>query len=296
MLLVARSADELERIAAEIERAGAGSAHTYPCDLATSRRSTRSAAGVLADHRRSTSSSTTPAARSAARSTSPSERFHDFERTMQLNYFGAVRLILRLLPAMRERGSGPDHQHLHRRGADANAALLRLHRLEGRARGLLRRRPGRDARRRHPLHDDLDAARADADDLADLALRGLPGADARGGRPRSSPRRSSAARAGSRRRSRTSSRRSTRSARSRWTRSATAATGCSRRATGREPLLGASPAGDRRSGRHRPIVFARARPDAHERRSTQKVSQSRGIAGLRSRARTRSAAARRCRG
>ncbi|HNJ86051.1 MAG TPA: SDR family NAD(P)-dependent oxidoreductase, partial [Agitococcus sp.] len=28
------------------------------------------------------------------------DRFHDFERTMQLNYFGAVRLILRLLPSM----------------------------------------------------------------------------------------------------------------------------------------------------------------------------------------------------
>ena len=34
------------------------------------------------------------------------DRFHDFERTMQLNYFGAIRLILRLLPAMRERGGG----------------------------------------------------------------------------------------------------------------------------------------------------------------------------------------------
>ena len=34
------------------------------------------------------------------------DRFHDFERTMQLNYFGAVRLILRLLPSMSERKSG----------------------------------------------------------------------------------------------------------------------------------------------------------------------------------------------
>ena len=33
-------------------------------------------------------------------------RFHDFERTMQLNYFAAVRLILGLLPTMRERGGG----------------------------------------------------------------------------------------------------------------------------------------------------------------------------------------------
>jgi NAD(P)-dependent dehydrogenase (short-subunit alcohol dehydrogenase family) len=34
------------------------------------------------------------------------DRFHDFERTMQLNYFGAVRLMLALLPGMTQRGSG----------------------------------------------------------------------------------------------------------------------------------------------------------------------------------------------
>jgi NAD(P)-dependent dehydrogenase (short-subunit alcohol dehydrogenase family) len=34
------------------------------------------------------------------------ERFHDFERTMQLNYFGALRLILGFAPGMLERESG----------------------------------------------------------------------------------------------------------------------------------------------------------------------------------------------
>jgi NAD(P)-dependent dehydrogenase (short-subunit alcohol dehydrogenase family) len=34
------------------------------------------------------------------------ERFHDFERTMQINYFGAVKLIVGLLPHMRARGQG----------------------------------------------------------------------------------------------------------------------------------------------------------------------------------------------
>jgi NAD(P)-dependent dehydrogenase (short-subunit alcohol dehydrogenase family) len=34
------------------------------------------------------------------------DRMHDFERTMQLNYFGALKLILALLPGMRERGHG----------------------------------------------------------------------------------------------------------------------------------------------------------------------------------------------
>jgi len=34
------------------------------------------------------------------------DRFHDFTRTADLNYLGPVRLLLALLPAMRERGSG----------------------------------------------------------------------------------------------------------------------------------------------------------------------------------------------
>ncbi len=47
------------------------------------------------------------AGKSIRRSVSRSyERFHDYQRTMQLNYFGPVKLILELLPQMRERGSG----------------------------------------------------------------------------------------------------------------------------------------------------------------------------------------------
>src|SRR5204863_7656176 len=34
------------------------------------------------------------------------DRLHDYPRTMQLNYFGAVRLILALMPKMREQRSG----------------------------------------------------------------------------------------------------------------------------------------------------------------------------------------------
>jgi NAD(P)-dependent dehydrogenase (short-subunit alcohol dehydrogenase family) len=47
------------------------------------------------------------AGRSIRRSISTSyDRFHDFERTMQLNYFGSLRLIMNVLPAMEERHSG----------------------------------------------------------------------------------------------------------------------------------------------------------------------------------------------
>ena len=34
------------------------------------------------------------------------DRFHDFERTMQLNYFGCLRLTLGFLPGMTERRHG----------------------------------------------------------------------------------------------------------------------------------------------------------------------------------------------
>lgn len=47
------------------------------------------------------------AGRSIRRSISTSyDRFHDFERTMQLNYFGSLRLIMNVLPAMEERRKG----------------------------------------------------------------------------------------------------------------------------------------------------------------------------------------------
>jgi NAD(P)-dependent dehydrogenase (short-subunit alcohol dehydrogenase family) len=47
------------------------------------------------------------AGRSIRRSVALSyERFHDYERTMQINYFGAIKLIIGLLPHMRERGFG----------------------------------------------------------------------------------------------------------------------------------------------------------------------------------------------
>src|SRR5436853_6703391 len=34
------------------------------------------------------------------------DRFHDFERTMQLNYFGAIRLIMGFVPKMTEQRRG----------------------------------------------------------------------------------------------------------------------------------------------------------------------------------------------
>jgi len=104
-LLVARNVDRLEETRAEIVAAG-GTAYVYAADLADMDSVDRLIERVLADHR-NVDMLINNAGRSIRRSIALSyDRFHDFERTMQLNYFGAVKLIIGLLPHMRERGSG----------------------------------------------------------------------------------------------------------------------------------------------------------------------------------------------
>jgi NAD(P)-dependent dehydrogenase (short-subunit alcohol dehydrogenase family) len=104
-LLVARNVEKLEEVRAEIVAAG-GTAYVYQADLADMDSIERLVERVLADHRH-VDGLVNNAGRSIRRSIALSyDRFHDFERTMQLNYFGAVKLIIGLLPHMRERGSG----------------------------------------------------------------------------------------------------------------------------------------------------------------------------------------------
>jgi NAD(P)-dependent dehydrogenase (short-subunit alcohol dehydrogenase family) len=105
VLLVARSVDKLEETKAEIERAG-GVAHIHRCDMSDMDDVARMAEEVLAYHGQ-VDILVNNAGRSIRRSVKLSyERFHDYQRTMQVNYFGAVRLILALLPSMQARGSG----------------------------------------------------------------------------------------------------------------------------------------------------------------------------------------------
>ena len=104
-LLVARSMDKLEEAKAEIEAAG-GTAYVYSADLSDLDSIDALVKQVLDDHV-SVDMLVNNAGRSIRRSIALSQdRFHDFERTMQLNYFGAIRLTMGLLPHMRERGSG----------------------------------------------------------------------------------------------------------------------------------------------------------------------------------------------
>jgi thioester reductase-like protein len=104
-LLVARNVDKLEEVRAEIVAAG-GTAYVYAADISDIESIEGLLERVLADHR-NVDMLVNNAGRSIRRSIALSyDRFHDFERTMQLNYFGAVKLIIGLLPRMRERGSG----------------------------------------------------------------------------------------------------------------------------------------------------------------------------------------------
>ncbi len=104
-LLVARNVERLEELRAEIVAAG-GTAYVYAADIAQIDDVDRLLSRVQADHHQ-VDMLVNNAGRSIRRSVSLSyERFHDYERTMQLNYFGAVKLILGVLPQMRERGRG----------------------------------------------------------------------------------------------------------------------------------------------------------------------------------------------
>ncbi|MEV6906281.1 SDR family oxidoreductase [Amycolatopsis sp. NPDC051071] len=105
VILVARRTDELEDVREQIVAAG-GKASAYPCDLTDGDAVDALVKDVLAAHG-AVDMLVNNAGRSIRRSLSLStERFHDFERTMAINYFGPVRLILGLLPSMTERGFG----------------------------------------------------------------------------------------------------------------------------------------------------------------------------------------------
>ncbi|OLZ54122.1 SDR family oxidoreductase [Amycolatopsis keratiniphila] len=104
-LLVARRQQELEEVRDEIIAAG-GTASVYPADLTDEESVHKAVDAMLAEHGR-IDMLVNNAGRSIRRSIKLSyDRFHDYERAMAINYFGAVRLILAVLPHMSERKFG----------------------------------------------------------------------------------------------------------------------------------------------------------------------------------------------
>ncbi|GAA5067661.1 SDR family NAD(P)-dependent oxidoreductase [Nocardia callitridis] len=105
VFLLARRDDELAEVVAEI-RATGGDAHGYPCDI-TDSDSVDHVVKLILDEHDHVDMLVNNAGRSIRRAIHRStDRLHDYERTMAVNYFGAIRLTLALLPQMRERKFG----------------------------------------------------------------------------------------------------------------------------------------------------------------------------------------------
>jgi NAD(P)-dependent dehydrogenase (short-subunit alcohol dehydrogenase family) len=105
VILVARGEEKLLETRDEITRSG-GKAWIYTCDVADLASCDALVARVLKDHG-ACHYLVNNAGRSIRRGVANSlDRFHDFERTMQLNYFGALRLVMGFLPKMLEQRRG----------------------------------------------------------------------------------------------------------------------------------------------------------------------------------------------
>ena len=105
VVLVARTVSKLDEVLAEISEKG-GTAQAHSCDVSSPKDCAKLVKTVLADHGQ-VDILINNAGRSIRRSVRYSyDRFHDFERTMELNYYGALRLILGFLPSMEEHKSG----------------------------------------------------------------------------------------------------------------------------------------------------------------------------------------------
>lgn len=108
VVLVARTLENLENVANDIRaiRGNGGTAHVYPCDL-----SDMDAIAVMADQVHGDLGGVDILINNAGRSIRRSlelsyDRIHDYQRTMQLNYLGAVQLILKFIPECENATSG----------------------------------------------------------------------------------------------------------------------------------------------------------------------------------------------
>ncbi|MFT6957028.1 MAG: NAD(P)-dependent dehydrogenase (short-subunit alcohol dehydrogenase family) [Halieaceae bacterium] len=105
VILVARTVEKLDETLTEISEEG-GTAQAYSCDVSSAKDCEKLVAKVLTDHG-GVDILINNAGRSIRRSVRYSyDRFHDFERTMELNYYGALRLILGFLPGMEAQQGG----------------------------------------------------------------------------------------------------------------------------------------------------------------------------------------------
>jgi NAD(P)-dependent dehydrogenase (short-subunit alcohol dehydrogenase family) len=105
VLVVARSEERLSDLTASIN-AGGGRAVAYPTDL-TDESAVSTLTKQITEEHGPLDLVVSNAGKSLRRSLHDQyDRPHDFQRTIDINYLGPVRLLLGLLPAMRRNGSG----------------------------------------------------------------------------------------------------------------------------------------------------------------------------------------------
>ena len=105
VVIAGRTLEKLEEAKASIDAAG-GTCHLYQADLSDMQACDDFIDRVIADHGR-VDILVNNAGRSIRRAVEHSyDRFHDFERTIQINYYAPLRLALRVLPGMSARRSG----------------------------------------------------------------------------------------------------------------------------------------------------------------------------------------------
>ena len=104
--IAARTQETLDEVKVELDKIGKGSVHAYRCDFADMENCDLFVKKVLDDHGH-VDFLVNNAGRSIRRSINHAfDRFHDYERTMQLNYFGSLRLIMGFSPSMLENRRG----------------------------------------------------------------------------------------------------------------------------------------------------------------------------------------------
>ncbi len=102
---LARNGDALDDLVAEI-RANGGQAYAFTCDVTDSGSVEHTVKDILGRFAH-VDYLVNNAGRSIRRSVvNSTDRLHDYERVMAVNYFGAVRMVLALLPHWRERRFG----------------------------------------------------------------------------------------------------------------------------------------------------------------------------------------------
>ena len=102
---LARNGEALDRLIEEIG-AGGGDAHAFTCDVTNSDSVEHTVKDILGRFGH-VDYLVNNAGRSIRRSVvNSTDRLHDYERVMAVNYFGAVRMVLALLPHWRERRFG----------------------------------------------------------------------------------------------------------------------------------------------------------------------------------------------